>query len=214
MSGNDELQIAIELLSHRHSRKRKSGARRLRKLQDSRAGPALLLALKAELRDRRTWEPQYEMISALGECGHTPARELIEALMHQEFEATRVFTGIGDALVRLAPSPRRRIETALNLIGLTNPSLANGALKGLAGVRAIPERVEIDAIIDYAMGFPVDEARVATPHRWVAQAAAGWLQVNPRVAEYLTTCVASDCAGVSWTAEKSLKGEYRKWEAV
>jgi HEAT repeat protein len=62
------LEKALIQLSDRASAKRRSAAKRLGKLADETAGPALLHALQREIGDRRTWETQYEMIMALGAC--------------------------------------------------------------------------------------------------------------------------------------------------
>jgi hypothetical protein len=67
LMGVDKLNDAIELLSHSRSAKRTSGAKRLRKLADPEAGPALDAALRKEMRDPRTWEPKSHMILALGD---------------------------------------------------------------------------------------------------------------------------------------------------
>lgn len=60
---------AICQLQDRSSAKRRSAAKRLRKLGNSDAGAARLEALKNEVRDSRTWETQYQMTMALGTCG-------------------------------------------------------------------------------------------------------------------------------------------------
>ncbi|MEV6973227.1 hypothetical protein [Kitasatospora sp. NPDC093806] len=67
------LDKAVEQLGHRLSPKRRSAATRLRRLADPAAGPPLLEALEREVRDSRTWETQYQMVMALGMCGHRPA---------------------------------------------------------------------------------------------------------------------------------------------
>src|SRR5262245_42924676 len=95
---------AIELLRHKHSAKRRSGAKRLRKLRRPESGPPLLAALRDEVRDPRTWETQYHMIMALAEAGYAPALPYVEELSRQPFEATMVYTALGDALVRLGRS--------------------------------------------------------------------------------------------------------------
>ncbi|WP_305815346.1 HEAT repeat domain-containing protein [Photobacterium leiognathi] len=66
-----DIQPLIEQLNNKASAKRRSAAKKLRKLKNKDAGPALLEALKNELKDKRTWETQYQMIMALGESGHT-----------------------------------------------------------------------------------------------------------------------------------------------
>src|SRR3984957_6504454 len=57
-----ELEILMSQLQSPHSPKRRSAAKKLRKLGDPVAGPVLLEALKRELPDIRTWETQYQMI--------------------------------------------------------------------------------------------------------------------------------------------------------
>ena len=57
MSATD-IQPLIEQLNNKASAKRRSAAKKLRNLQSKDAGPALLEALKNELKDKRTWETQ------------------------------------------------------------------------------------------------------------------------------------------------------------
>jgi hypothetical protein len=64
-TSTSELEILMSQLQSPHSPKRRSAAKKLRKLGDPVAGPALLEALKHELPDPRTWETQYQMIMAL-----------------------------------------------------------------------------------------------------------------------------------------------------
>src|SRR5713226_6405780 len=75
--GMSELEILIGQLRSPHSPKRRSAAKKLRKLGDPIAGPALLDALKQELPDARTWETQYQMVMALAHCGCTEAAPLL-----------------------------------------------------------------------------------------------------------------------------------------
>jgi HEAT repeat protein len=96
------LQDAIALLTHSQSAKRRSGAKRLRKLGDPRACPPLLEALNNEVRDPRTWETQYQMAMAIGECNCRDALPYLHELALQRFEATMVDKAIGGATVRLS----------------------------------------------------------------------------------------------------------------
>ena len=48
---NDKLREAVELLKNTKSKKRESGAKRLRKLSNEEAGPYLLDALKKEMEE-------------------------------------------------------------------------------------------------------------------------------------------------------------------
>ena len=54
----EKLDEAIALLDLPRSKKPESGAKRLRKLADHRAGKALLAALEKEVLDPRTWSAQ------------------------------------------------------------------------------------------------------------------------------------------------------------
>ena len=98
---NHDIQTLIEQLQHKSSAKRRAAAKKLRKLKAKEAGPALLAALKNELKDKRTWETQYQMIMALGESGYTESLEFLIQLAGQEFEATMVYVAIGDSIIRL-----------------------------------------------------------------------------------------------------------------
>ena len=101
MPNDKSLKELVELLKRPRPPKRRSAARRLRKLRNVQAGKALLDVLKREVQDPRTWEAQYQMIMALGECGHREALPYLYELAPREFEATMIYTGLGDAIVRL-----------------------------------------------------------------------------------------------------------------
>ena len=81
-------EIVIQL-GDKKSIKRRSAAKKLRKLKDFDAGPSILAALESELKDIRTWETQYQMIMAIGECGYKPALPFLSELAKQNFEACR-----------------------------------------------------------------------------------------------------------------------------
>ena len=86
MSDDAAIQQLIEQLSNKASAKRRSAAKKLRKIKAKEAGPALLAALKNELKDQRTWETQYQMIMALGESSYTESLDFLLQLADQEFE--------------------------------------------------------------------------------------------------------------------------------
>ena len=80
-----KIEDSIALLTHKRSPKRRSGAKKLRKLKNSKACSALFETLQKELNDSRTWETQYQMIMALGECGCKDALPFLKELVHREF---------------------------------------------------------------------------------------------------------------------------------
>jgi len=91
----------IEQLSHARSSKRCAAARRLRKLGDPKPGVALLVALKEELKDERTWETQYQMIMAIGHSNYSEALPEIESLISRQIGGM-VEIAMGDTILRLS----------------------------------------------------------------------------------------------------------------
>ncbi len=128
MTNNPEkLDEAIALFSHSQSKKRVSGAKRLRKLADPAGGPALLAALRHELLDPRTWEPKYHMILTLGFVGHTEALPLLWEMAGMETEHTIIYSGLGDAIVRLSHQSPQDLTSVFEVMQTGNFSMIDGA---------------------------------------------------------------------------------------
>ncbi len=199
---------AIALLADQRSPKRRSGAKRLRKLRDPSVGPALLEALRREVQDSRTWETQYQMIMALGECGYQPALSFLDALARQPFEATMVYVALGDAIIRLGQADKNDATSVLSVMASTNDMLIDGALRAVAMLRLRPNNEAITRIISYAARRPLeDESRL-----WVAAAAAGW--DGSDVQAFLKTSVASPREDVKRAAQASLQKIYLTWNPL
>jgi HEAT repeat protein len=79
------LNEIVAQLGDKKSAKRRSAAKKLRKLNYVDVGSSILSALEAELKDVRTWETQYQMIMAIGECGYKPALPFLNELAKQGF---------------------------------------------------------------------------------------------------------------------------------
>ncbi|MET9364281.1 HEAT repeat domain-containing protein [Streptomyces sp. NPDC006632] len=99
---------AISQLQDRSSAKRRSAAKRLRKLGDPSAGPALLDALRSEVRDTRTWETQYQVTMALGTCGSPSDLSYLRYLVLQRETGQRVH----DFLTSCVSGPRSDVVEA------------------------------------------------------------------------------------------------------
>src|SRR5262245_35333653 len=202
------MQEAIGLLRHKLSPKRRSGAKRLRKLRRPEAGPALLAALEAEVRDPRTWETQYQMIMALAESDYGPALPYLEELSRQPFEATMVYTALGDALVRLGNTSAGDAEPVLRVMAGGNERLIDGAFRAVAMLRLQPDQAAVDRLIAFASALaPADGLRF-----WVAAAAPGWR--GPAVEGFLRECARSPREDVREAAAAALQGKYRKWSPL
>lgn len=181
---SSDLLSLIEQLRSKSSPKRRSAALKLRKLGDLAAGPALLDALKNELKDPRTWETQYQMIMALGHSGTTDAIPLLEILAHEPFvERTMVLVAIGDALVRLSRSSDADAGPVLKLLSIANAgSLHDGALRAVAMLRMRFNDAETGEIIR-----AVDAAEVESLKFWLIAACPGWS--GPDVNRFVEGCL-------------------------
>ena len=136
-------------LGDKKSPKRRSAAKKLRKLKNVDAGLSLLAALETELKDVRTWETQYQMIMAIGECGYKPALPFLNELAKQDFEATMVYVAIGDAIVRLSIENDRDTNPIFELLETGNEMLVDGALRAMAMLKMVPSDSHIEKIISY-----------------------------------------------------------------
>ncbi|WP_406097554.1 HEAT repeat domain-containing protein [Kitasatospora purpeofusca] len=201
------LDEAVEQLGHRLSPKRRSAATQLRRLADPAAGPPLLKALEREVRDSRTWETQYQMVMALGMCGHRPALGLLRDLARRPFEATMVYTALGDAIVRLS-APETTADSLRWCLDSGTPMLADGALRAVAMQRLCLDTATIDHVLDFLEPLdPHDGLRF-----WAAAAAAGW--PRPQVTRFLHECAAGPRSDVAGAAASSLQGKYQTYSPL
>jgi HEAT repeat protein len=193
----------VEEISNARSAKRRAAAKILRKLADPVAGPAIEEALRKEIQDPRTWETQYQMIMALGECRYAPSIPLLLDLSRRELERM-VYVAVGDALVRLSSDREKEL---LRILSSGNAGLAEGALRAVAMLRLGLSTEAIESVI----------AHVAKPENeplrfWVAAAAPGW--DGPRVEAFLRDCVRSARKETREAAQAALEKKYLKWNPL
>jgi HEAT repeat protein len=182
-------------LSDRSSPRRRSAAKRLGRAGDEAAGPALLDALRTEVEDARTWETQYEMVLALGLCGHREAEPFLRELAGRPFTATMVYVAVGESVVRLAGDPAGAVLWCLE----QGPEmLADGALRAVAHLGLVPEEPVRDAILDFVERTP----REHHLRYWPAVAAARW--PGRRARSYLKKCARGPREDVAEAARASL----------
>lgn len=200
-----DLSQVLDQLSDKSSPKRRSAAKKLRKLKDHSAGPALLTALELEVEDPRTWETQYQMIMALGECCYKQALPFLEQLSRQDFEAKMVYVAIGDSIVRLARPEPNDVSVVFDLLKTKNNMLINGALRAIAMLRLVPSTKQIDRLISFA------EKNHACSF-WIVAAAPGW--TGSKVERFLAECAESDQAELSNAAKLAQTGKYKAWNPL
>lgn len=202
------LSEAIALLGHRLSAKRRSGAKRLRKLKDPKAGPMLLSSLQSEIKNPRTWETQYQMIMAIGECNYTPALTFLNELASKKFKASMLYIAIGDSIVRLDRKFDNDPMPILNIIGSKNDMLIDGAFRAVAMMKLRLDDSAIEQIIDFVSSYPQDHGLLF----WVAAAAPGWSGV--RVQQFLEYCSKSSREDVRKAALAAQQGKHLKWHPL
>jgi len=193
---------AIRRLQDRSSAKRRSAAKRLRKLGDSSAGPALLEALKNEVRDSRTWETQYQMTMALGTCGSPSDLPYLRDLVLRRETLHAVHTAGGDAIVRLSSMEHSHTEAIRWCLSTGDEILVGGALQAVAMLRLALDQEIVSDILDFIEARSPQEGI----YFWPAVAAAGW--TGQRVHQFLTECLSSPRSDVAEAATNSLAGNY------
>lgn len=204
-----QIERAIQGLAAKQSPKRRGAAKRLRKMRAVEAGPSLLTALEKEVRDPRTWETQYQMIMALGECGYAKALPTLERLAADRFEATAVYDALGDAIVRLSRKHDQDVSPVLRILrGSKNPMLINGAFRRMAMLRMVPDPEAIEEILAFVEPLPASD-----PLRfWVAAAAPGW--EHPDLEAFFIKCEMSGRDDIANAAMKARARNYQQWRPL
>ncbi|MGW6272128.1 HEAT repeat domain-containing protein [Streptomyces sp. NPDC055060] len=193
---------AIRQLQDRSSAKRRSAAKRLRTLGDSAAGPALLEALRNEVKDARTWETQYQMTMALGTCGSPSDLPHLRDLVLRRDTVHAVHTAGGDAIVRLSYMEHSHTEAIRWCMSSGNKNLVDGAMQAVAMLRLALDQETVTEVLDFIEARPPHEGI----YFWPAVAAAGW--TGQRAHDFLTSCVDSPRSDVAEAATNSLAGNY------
>lgn len=208
MVTTSEVETLIGQLQSPRSAKRRSAAKKLRKLGEPSAGPALLDALKHELPDPRTWETQYQMIMALGHCRCTEAVPLLRRLAHEKFEATMVLMAVGDAYVRLHRSTENDPTPLFELSAIKNDELLfEGALRAVAMLRMQFEPEVTASILEQVVASK-NEGQMF----WAAAACPGWS--GKAVDDFLDRCLRSGREDVRNAAADAKLKKYRKWNPL
>ncbi len=203
-----EISELIKLLESSSSPKRRSAAKKLRKIGDPLAGPALLDALKRELPDKRTWETQYQMIMALGHCGYNESIPLLRILAHERFEHTMVLMAVGDAYVRLCRSSNDDPKPVFDILRIKNDdSLLDGALRAVAILRMKFRPDTVARVIEH-----VTARNKESLWFWVAAASPGWS--GPVVDAFLDRCLASTREDIKTAASAAKVKKYLKWNPL
>jgi len=161
----------IKLLTHPRSVKRRAAAKRLRKLGDATAGPALVAALEKELNDDRTWETQYQMIMAIGRCNYTDGRPFIETIVTRQI-GSMVDVAVGDTLLRLSRQHENDAARAIEFVEANDKMLTHGAMRAIAMLRIVPDESAMQQLLTHGLSLDLgdDDWTVI----WLLRAVPGW----------------------------------------
>lgn len=195
----------IKQLKDKKSQKRRSAAKKIRKLGDPKYGSLVLDALIQEVKDPRTWETQYQMIMALGSCHYVESLSFLNDFSQQNIEANMVKVALGDAIYRLSNFDDNIIRL---FIAENRRDLFTGAIRALAMERESPAQEVISEIITYVLEFGLDDEILF----WPLAAAPGWK--GKIVKNFIESCLMSKREDVKSAAEFALEGKYRKWNPL
>jgi HEAT repeat protein len=203
-----KIQELTSLLESPSSPKRRSAARKLRKLGDPLAGPALLHALKRELLDKRTWETQYQMVMALGHCGYKEAIPLLHILAYEQIEHAMVLVAVGDAYIRLVRASEDDSKPLFDIFAIRNDNaLLDGALRAVAMLRMKFGDDCAARIIDTVVARKQESLWF-----WAAAACPGWS--GAAVEAFLDQCLQSGREDIKTAAGAAKQKKYLKWNPL
>jgi hypothetical protein len=176
----------------------------LRRLRDPDAGPALLAALEQELENVVTWETQYQMIRALGECNYRPAQILLRKLATTPLDATMIYVAIGDAMVRLARDSDEDAKPVIALLSTDyHPFINAGAVRACAMIPMKLKQADAAEVLRRA-----EQLLEGLDIFWAVLACAGWSGAT--VDSFLNKYSGSTNAELAKAAQLAQKGRYMR----
>ena len=218
---DEDLELAMAQLGDSKSPKRRSAAKKLRKKPTAWAGPALLDALREEVKDLRTWETQYHMIMALGACDYSESIEFLHSLEMQPL-APMTLIALGDVITWLEYHSTDRVDSLERWLPEAKKSpgeggfraLLEGGFRALATHRLVIEPRLIRVFLD--QWGPEEDPSVRF---WLVAACPGW---DPELTGAFLLSVLEQQNGdddpirgdTIRAAQAALKGEYVSWQPL
>ncbi|MBI5706704.1 MAG: hypothetical protein HZC36_06905 [Armatimonadetes bacterium] len=198
-----EFHALIEGLKCSQTAKRRSAAIKLRKVGLPEAGPALLDALEAEIRKKVTWETQYQLLRALGECDYRPALSRILEIASDPERKTLELSAAGMSIVRLARKDDNDPEPILAILRSNYHWLVKSGATCATAMLKMRFTEEIAASI-----LSIAPNRDEGDWYFLAIACAGWS--GPAVGRFLETCEQSRLGFVREAALLARAGKYKR----
>jgi hypothetical protein len=193
----------IDLLNHPRSNKRKSAAKKLRIHHLKEACESLLDSLKLELKNKNTWETQYQMVMAIGESQCDSAKKELYHLLNNNTMEPMVKLAFADAITRIENNSGF-LTFALNLKDI---DLIQGALRGMTFKKIpLPNQI-LDELINFTLSFKDNLTCF-----WIAASAPNCESM--KLKSLLEEWSFSTNKDLSKAATESLKNKYVKWSIL
>lgn len=216
----DDVQALINQLSDPKADKRRSAAKKLRKLARSEAGAPLLAALKKEVTEKKlSWETHYHLIMAIGAADYKDAVPYLRELLKETFiDASMQYMALGDTLTRLERTSQHDAVPVLQFLqdckrhsaDERTRMCADGALRAMAMLRMKPDTETICAIISDVTALT--ESPYDSLPFWVLAAAPGW--EGTEVDQFVQTHLSSPRDDVRNAAQAAQSKKYQKWNPL
>lgn len=215
-------EVKEKLLSKK-SADRLSAAKRISKEHIVELADELFAAYRKETQDKRTWEPQSEMVKALGVLDYKPALPDIEKIVRRNIPHDMITMNAATAFVQLKRKNIYDGQPVLELLNFGSTSVIAGALKALAIDKMLPSKNEIEEILKISWDINKHKDRIGhefgliDPRIYLAVACAGWdLELTK---DFLNHCIETafnisrfdkpvENTQLIEVSQKSLKGKY------
>jgi hypothetical protein len=213
---NEEI---LEKLNSTRSPDRRRAAKEIGKKTIIELGDELYKKYIEEVKDKRTWETQCEMIKALGIINYKKAFEIIEKIVKQNIPHDMITICAAIAYVQLKRKSLNDGIPVLELLEFGSISVIVGALEALARDQMVPDNNTIEKIIKICWDVNKHKdmvAGISDGRKYLAIACANWdKKLTERILNhYIETAyhfnhTAKDNNLIE-VCENSLKGKYSK----
>ena len=148
------------------------------------------------------------MVMAIGECNYREALPFLKEFAATRLDATMIYTGLGDALVRLQIQSLNDGDPIIEVIESGNRMLINGAFRAMAMLKMVPSTGSIEKMLQFVSKNSYEH----DSRFWVLAAAPGW--TGDKVAKFVTKCSHASRPDVREAAKLALVGTYGKWSPL
>lgn len=187
--------------------KRRSSAKKLRKVSSKEAIRPLIEALEKEFKSPKAWETQYHMIMAIGNTKDKTSLDYLYSLIKPNDYPHMVNLAIGDAVTRLENHLDINFTTLQKAIDNNNIPIAEGAFRAIALLKLNIGQKLIERIIKFVSASEHEHLKF-----WPSAAAPAWS--GGSVILFLESCVSSEHKDTSKAAKAALQKKYIKWNPL